>query len=204
MTEVLPRYRAVLIGCGLGSHAQTFQFVRDLLEAMRALREVPALVLDADGLNALAGLPLAEVLSPHTILTPHAGELARLAQQPVEALEADRLKTARHYAKAWQCVLVAKGAPCIVAEPGGRAFINPYRNPALASAGTGDVLAGTIVGLLSQGAAPLSAAVAGAYIHGEAGAQVSTRVGTSGLLASDLLSEIPVVVHRLRQASPSS
>ena len=94
--------------------------------------------------------------------------------------------------------MLAKGAPSIAAAPDGSTWINPHRNPALATAGTGDVLAGITVGLVAQGVSPAHAAVAGAFIHGETGERVRSRLGASGLLASDLLGEIPLVMKALR------
>ena len=195
----LPKYRAVLVGCGLGDEPETFAFVRALLDSLRASSNSPPLVLDADGINALAGLDLPASLPAKSILTPHAGELGRLLQQPAAAVDAARLHLAPQCAANWGAVLLAKGAPSITAAPDGSTWINPHRNPALATAGTGDVLAGITVGLLAQGVPPESAAVAGAFIHGEAGERVRSRLGESGLLASDLLDEIPLVMKTLRE-----
>ena len=194
----LPKYRAVLVGCGLGDESHTFDFVQALLEGVRASVNAPPLVLDADGINALAGLELQGFLPANTILTPHAGELGRLLQQPAAAVDAARLRLAPQCAAAWGAVLLAKGAPSITAAPDGSTWINPHRNPALATAGTGDVLAGITVGLLAQGVSPPHAAVASAFIHGETGERVRSRLGESGLLASDLLDEIPLAMQALR------
>ena len=194
----LPKYRAILVGCGLGDEPETFAFVRALVASLRAAADAPPLVLDADGINALAGLELEEALPDNTILTPHAGELGCLLRQPAAAVDDDRLDLAPQCAAAWGVVMLAKGAPSIIAAPDGTTWINPHRNPALATAGTGDVLAGITVGLLAQGVPPVHAAVAGAFIHGETGERVRSRLGASGLLASDLLSEIPLATKALR------
>ena len=197
--SVLNQYRAILMGCGLGNDPATFAFVRELVAEIRNSPEAPPLVLDADGINALAGRELESALPPQTILTPHAGELGRLLGRPAADVDADRLRLAPRYAADWGVVLLAKGAPTVSAAPDGTTYVNPHRNPALATAGTGDVLAGIVAGLLAQGVQPPAAAVAGAYIHGEAGERVRTRIGESGLLASDLLAEIPLAMQALRK-----
>ena len=195
----LPKYRAILVGCGLGDEPETFAFVRALVDSLRASSDTPPLVLDADGINALAGLELEGALPANTVLTPHAGELGRLLRQPAAAVDDDRLELAPQCAADWGVVMLAKGAPSITAAPDGSTWINPHRNPALATAGTGDVLAGITVGLLAQGVSPPQAAVASAFIHGETGARVRSRLGESGLLASDLLDEIPLAMQALRE-----
>lgn len=199
IVEALPKYRALLVGCGLGDDPETFACVRGLVHELRDMPDAPPLALDADGVNALAGLDLSKALPPAAILTPHAGEFGRLLQQPAAHVDAERLQLAPQCAADWDVVLLAKGAPSVIAAPDGATAINPHRNPALATAGTGDVLAGVTVGLLAQGASPHDAAVAGAFIHGEAGERVRARLGESGLLASDLLGEIPLVMQALRK-----
>ena len=109
------------------------------------------------------------------------------------------MAAARKAAKEWGAVVVLKGAHTIVAHPDGRTSEDPHEVPALASGGTGDVLAGIIGGLMAQASDPFSAAVTGVYIHAAAGRRISQRLGDSGLLASDLLPEIPLVMHVLRQ-----
>jgi NAD(P)H-hydrate epimerase len=138
------------------------------------------------------------------VLTPHPGELSRLTGLAIGEIEAGRLELARRNASAWGQVLVSKGAPTVIAAPDGRAFLVPVVTPALATAGTGDVLAGTICGLLAQGAAPLDAAAAAAYVHAHAGLELERAIGLSGALAGDLLELLPRVMQRLREerASP--
>lgn len=197
--DALPKYRAILVGCGLGDDPETLAFVRSLVDSLRGAADAPPLVLDADGINAFAGMELDGALPDNTILTPHAGELGRLLRQPAAAVDANRLQLAPQCAAEWGAVMLAKGAPSITAAPDGTTWINPHRNPALATAGTGDVLAGIAVGLLAQGVAPALSAVASAYIHGESGERVRSRLGESGLLASDLLNEIPLAMQSLRE-----
>ena len=155
---------------------------------------------EQDGLNALADSPRSKgKLGKNRMPTPHPGELARLSGKTIEAIAADRTAAARKAAKEWGAVVVLKGAHTVVAHPDGRISEDPHEVPALATGGTGDVLAGIIGGLIAQGSDPFSAAVTGVYIHAAAGRRISQRLGESGLLASDLLLEIPLVMNVLRQ-----
>ena len=184
-----------VIGPGLGRDSSTWRLVLDL-----ALHAKCPLVIDADGLNALADSPRSKgKLAKNRVLTPHPGELARLTGKTIEALQADPHASARRAAKEWGAVVVMKGAHTVVAHPDGRISEDPHEVPALASGGTGDVLAGIIGGLIAQGSDPFAAAVTGVYIHAAAGRRISQRLGDSGLLASDLLLEIPAVMNVLRQ-----
>jgi NAD(P)H-hydrate epimerase len=184
-----------VVGPGLGRDSSTWRLVLDL-----ALHAKCPLVIDADGLNALADSPRSKgKLAKNRVLTPHPGELARLTGKTVEALEADRHSSARKAAKEWGAIVVLKGAHTVVAHPDGRISEDPHEVPALATGGTGDVLAGIIGGLIAQGSDPFSAAVTGVYIHAAAGRRISQRLGDSGLLAGDLLMEIPAVMNVLRQ-----
>ncbi|HWI23262.1 MAG TPA: NAD(P)H-hydrate dehydratase [Baekduia sp.] len=177
---------ALVLGPGAGSEAGAF--VRDVAAAAT----VP-LVLDADGLNAHAGklATLADRGAP-TILTPHAGELARLLETEPEAIAARRLHHARLAARVADAIVVLKGDDTIVATPDGRAAISAGGCPALATAGTGDVLSGTIGALLAGGAEPFLAACAGVFIHAEAGRLAARRVGSAGgVTASDVIECLP-------------
>ena len=186
---------AGVIGPGLGRDRSTWRLVLDLLQHVTC-----PLVVDADALNALADAPRSKTkLGKSRILTPHPGEMARLTGKTVEAIAADRVGTARKAAKEWGAVVVLKGARTVVAHPDGRSSEDPHEVPALATGGTGDVLSGIIGGLLAQGSPPYEAAVTGVYIHAAAGRRISHRLGESGLLASDLLLEIPLVMNVLRQ-----
>jgi NAD(P)H-hydrate epimerase len=150
---------------------------------------LPALILDADALNILAKIPQWwQRLAKDAVLTPHPGEMARLTGLSVEGVQSKRLSVAREAATSWQKTIVLKGAYTIIAAPDGRARINPIANPGLASAGTGDVLAGVIAGLAAQGLSPLDAAVAGVFLHSQAGEVVKSKLGDTGMIASDLLS----------------
>ena len=184
-----------IIGPGLGRDSSTWRLVLDL-----AIHAKCPLVIDADGLNALADSPRSKgKLGKQRVLTPHPGELARLTGKTAEAINADRPAAARKAAREWGTVVVLKGAHTVVAHPDGRISEDPHEVPALATGGTGDVLSGIIGGLIAQGSDPFAAAVTGVYIHGAAGRRIAQRLGDSGLLAGDLLPEIPLVMHVLRQ-----
>jgi ADP-dependent NAD(P)H-hydrate dehydratase / NAD(P)H-hydrate epimerase len=194
-------YRALLVGPGLGQSPYTREVILELLESLRAMPDEkrPQLVIDADGLNNLSALERWwEPLPRGTVITPHPGEMGRLCHGlKVSGGEVDRLGLARSKAEEWQVTLVLKGACTIIVEPGGRTRINWQANPALATAGTGDVLAGMIGGFLAQQMQPFDAASAAVYLHTAASALVSAEIGDRGLLASDLLGQIPRAIRGL-------
>jgi NAD(P)H-hydrate epimerase len=168
-----------------------------ILDLVQQLR-VPT-VVDADGLNALAEQrKLLPRLRAPLVFTPHPAEMARLCGLSVTEIQADREAVAARFAKEWNKVVVLKGAGTVIAGPDGRVRVNPHRTAALASAGTGDVLAGIIGGLLAQAMDPFDAAVTGVFLHGAAGEEAAARMGDAGVLATDLLPLIPVVARRLR------
>ena len=175
-------YDAVLIGPGLGRAPGVDEFVATVVRGLVAEHDRPqAVVVDADALNALAGTAIWSDLAPgRCILTPHPGEMARLVGCSVAAVQARRVPIAREAAQRWQQIVVLKGAPTVVAAPDGLVTVLPFANPALATAGTGDVLAGTIVGLLAQGVTPHAAARLGVWLHGTAGERVRGAVRCSG------------------------
>jgi NAD(P)H-hydrate epimerase len=187
--ELLGRAHALAVGPGLTTDEDTAGFVRDLVRAS----PVPV-VVDADALNAFAGR--ASDLSDRSaeaVLTPHAGEFARLAGVGSRELEADRLAHVRALARDAAAVTLLKGSRTIVSDPEGRARINPTGGPFLATAGSGDVLTGMIGGLLARGLAPADAASAAAYVHGVAGSLAGRSTG-DGTLAGDIAAAIPEAV----------
>jgi len=192
-------YDALLVGCGVGHRPQTQEFLRSLLYDGGSDGR-PPLVVDADGLNALAADDgwWRRFLAP-AILTPHPGEFARLAGMTVSEVQAGRVQAALDHARDWNKIVVLKGANTVVALPDGQAMLSPFANPALATAGTGDVLAGTIAGLLAQGLEPGEAAAAGVYLHGLAGELMSQRYGDAGGLAGDLLRLLPAARSEIMQ-----
>jgi hydroxyethylthiazole kinase-like uncharacterized protein yjeF len=151
-------------------------------------------------LNALAQVPdWWQKLSQDAILTPHPGEMARLAGITVDEVQRQRLEIARKCAVEWRKVVVLKGAYTVVAAPDGRARISQTANPGLASAGTGDVLTGVIAGLVAQGLSMFDAATCGVYLHAQAGEMVKGELGEAGMLAGDLLPALPKAIMRLKQ-----
>lgn len=188
--------KAGVVGPGLGSEAATGRLVQEVVSQASC-----PLVLDADALNALAAARhLLPRLGPNRVLTPHPGEMARLTGRPTSEVQANRRQLAAAAAREWGAVVVLKGARTLVAAADGRLSEDPHEVPALASGGTGDVLSGMIAGLLAQGSDPYTAAVTGVYVHAEAGRRLQGRLGPSGLLASELLPEIPLVMKTLREA----
>ena len=197
--EVVARHfqaaKAGLIGPGLGRDSSTWRVINDLV-----LEIACPLVVDADGLNALADNRRTLSRLPRgRVLTPHPGEMSRLTGRPTPTGSAERRELASAAAREWKAVVVLKGAKTVVAAPDGQVSEDSHEVPALASGGTGDVLGGLIAGLISQGLDPFTAAVAGVYVHAEAGRRIALRQGDAGLLASDLLAEIPLVQRLLRE-----
>lgn len=188
---------ALLLGCGLGQSRSAVELVNSVLQSRGGL---PPLILDADALNILARTPQWwRNLPADAVLTPHPGEMSRLTGLPVEEIQSKRVSVALEAARTWQKTVVLKGAYTVVAAPDGRARINPVANPGLASAGTGDVLAGAIAGLSAQGCSLFDAAVAGVFIHGQAGELVKEKMGDTGMLAGDMLPVLPVVISWVRK-----
>jgi NAD(P)H-hydrate epimerase len=195
LLENMSKATALLIGPGLGNSDRTTSFLTSLL---REKEKLPPLVLDADALNILAGQPEWWKLVPtDSVLTPHPGEMARLSGATTPDIQRDRFGVASDAANRWGQVVLLKGAHTIVASPDGRVMVLPFANPALAKAGSGDVLAGAIIGLLAQGLEPFEAAVAGAYVHGLAGELARDHLGAMPVVAGDLVSFIPMALGEL-------
>jgi NAD(P)H-hydrate epimerase len=194
LESYLESHNAIVIGPGLGRGPEVTRFVASVLEQRS---QENAIVVDADGLVALSELEhWPRRLGPNAVLTPHAGELERLIGKPLNTSETEWARAGR-LAREWGCVLVAKGPFTAVASPDGHVDVWPHANPALATGGTGDVLAGITAGLLAQHLAPWDAARLAVAVHAQA-AQNLTGRGWRTLLASDLLSELPAVLTQLR------
>jgi ADP-dependent NAD(P)H-hydrate dehydratase / NAD(P)H-hydrate epimerase len=211
-------YDALLVGPGLTVEKEAVSFVHELLKVRPATKKahigfvskiapsaapntphLPPLVLDADALNALAqSEQWWQQVPSGSILTPHPGEMSRLLNQPIDEIEEARLDTAREAARRWGQIVVLKGACTVVAAPDGQVAVNPFATPALATAGTGDVLAGTIVGLLAQGLSPWAAARVGVYLHGLSGELVGRKIGVAGAVAEDVAQTLPAAMRLLR------
>jgi hydroxyethylthiazole kinase-like uncharacterized protein yjeF len=189
------QYNALLVGCGLGKHPDTIDFLKSLL----GKKGLPPLVIDADGLNIISSLPnWWQKLPDNAVLTPHPGEMSRLCGLSVAEVQSDRTGVAEKYAAKWRKAVILKGAFTVIAAPDGTCRVSPFANPGLASAGTGDVLAGVIAGLAAQGLPSYDAASLGVYLHGAAGEAVKNTLGDAGMIASDLLPALPVVIKRIK------
>ncbi len=188
--EASERGGVLALGPGLGRGNGAAGFARELAREAKV-----ALVLDADGLNAHAGR-LSELAgrSAPTVLTPHAGELGRLLKVGSEEIERERLRHVRVVAEQAQAVVVLKGDDTLIADPSGRVAVSPGGAPALATAGTGDVLTGVISALLAAGLDPFTGAAAGVWLHAEAGREAARRQGShEGVVASDVIAALPAV-----------
>ncbi|MGQ9675709.1 MAG: NAD(P)H-hydrate dehydratase [Chloroflexota bacterium] len=197
VVEAASAYQAIALGPGLGQRSETAEFVKELLRGLERDGQTPLLkwVIDADGLNNLVQLPdWWRQLPPDAVLTPHPAELGRLLGIGTDDVQRNRLGCAREASNRWQKVVVLKGANTIIAAPERSTVINPGATAALATAGTGDVLTGTIVGLLAQGVPPYQAAVAGVYLHWQA-AKAAGAGGEAGLAAGDLLDFLPKTIR---------
>jgi NAD(P)H-hydrate epimerase len=217
LVEPLSGTTCMLLGPGFGQEACTGDFLIRLLGAETAhsrgnigfvhdgnegrgpVRQLPHCVVDADGLKLLAKIPdWPHHLPRESILTPHPGEMSVLTGLPKEEIQSDRIATAQSWAKTWGHIVVLKGAYTVVAEPSGRADVVPFATPALARAGTGDVLAGAIAGFRAQGVPPYEAAALGAYLHGRSGELAESRTGSAAsVLARDVGEALPEALKEL-------
>jgi hydroxyethylthiazole kinase-like uncharacterized protein yjeF len=185
---------AIAVGPGLSTNPETTALIREIVTGC----DLP-MVIDADGLNALAEKPgILEKLDGKKILTPHPGEMARLTGVNGNDIQVDRIKAATAFIKRYKCCLVLKGARTVITETEGRIYLNPTGNPALSSGGSGDVLTGVISGLLTRGMPVINAATAGVYLHGLAGDLLAEEMGQAGVIAGDLLDVIPGLMKSLR------
>ncbi|MGQ0793583.1 MAG: NAD(P)H-hydrate dehydratase [Deltaproteobacteria bacterium] len=187
------RKTALAIGPGISTTPDTREFVYEII------RKCPVpMVIDADAITLIAESPeiLREAKAP-VALTPHPGEMSRLTGRSADEVQRDRIGVARDFSAMYNAHLVLKGARTIVATPQGEIFINPTGNPAMASGGMGDVLAGVIGGFLAQGYSPKDACVAGVFIHGSAGDMAADSIGRVGITAGDVASAIPAAMGEI-------
>jgi len=188
-----PRFSAAVLGPGLGDTDDTRALT---WAALPDLADLPnGAVIDADALNAISSLADgAERMPAKAVLTPHPGEMARLMATTVADVQSRRIEIAGEAARKYGCTVVLKGAHSVIAAADGRTSLSPFANPLLATAGSGDVLAGMIAGYLAQGCAPFEAACLGVYLHGATGEALRLEMGESGLLASEIATRLPRVV----------
>ena len=188
-----PAFRSAVVGPGLGDTPETRALAWAALPDLADLGN--GCVIDADALNAIAAMPDGpERVPSNAVLTPHPGELARLMATTVADVQARRLAITGEAAVKYGCTVVLKGAHSVVAHADGRTSLSPFANPLLATAGSGDVLAGMIAGYLAQGVELFEAACLGVYLHGAAGEVLREEYGTAGLLASEIAARLPRVV----------
>ena len=195
--DALPGCDVLLAGCGLGQHDGTNALLEQLLLSDTPLNT--PVVLDADALNTFASIPewWTRLQSP-TVVTPHPGEMSRLLGVSIAEVEGDRVAIAREAATTWGVTVLLKGAFTVVASPDGDTRIIPFANPGLATAGTGDVLAGVIASLIAQHLSPHDAASLGGFLHGAAGQLATDDIGNAGMVASDLLPMLPRAIKSIR------
>ncbi len=194
----MDRWDAVAIGCGIGQHEATIEFVRNIIPNLGK-----PFVLDADALNCM-GRDAKELLSEVArlgVLTPHPGEMARLLGTDTAWVQSNRVEAATTAADNFGSVCVLKGAHTITAEPGGRLYFNLTGNPSLAKGGSGDILTGIIVSLLAQGLSPFEAATAGVWIHGKSADIACETQAVATMLATDCLKALPEVFRLLEECA---
>jgi len=191
---------AVLVGPGWGQEAGTAEFLAGLLRATETDHNPPPFVVDADGLKLLTKIPdWPSHLPAGSILTPHPGEMGVLTGLSTAEINRRRIDLAEEYAAQWGQVVVLKGAFTVIASPDGSTAVIPVANPALAKAGTGDVLAGITVGLRAQGMPAFEAAAAAAFLHASAGLLAAEKLGTVSVMAGDVLRTLPDVLGKTLQ-----
>ncbi len=183
IVPALQKTSAVLFGCGLSNTLSTRILLKKLIKHCRC-----PLVIDADGINALAySIDLLKKANAPIILTPHPAEMARLIKSDVKTVEANRITVATDFARQFNCILVLKGANTIVADPSGKVYFNTLGNSGMATGGSGDVLSGITVSLLAQGMSPFEAAKAAVYLHSFSADKAAQAIGEAGLLPSDII-----------------
>jgi ADP-dependent NAD(P)H-hydrate dehydratase / NAD(P)H-hydrate epimerase len=195
LSALVDKKNVVALGPGMGRYPETAQLIRRLVNELAR-----PMVVDADALNALDAKTL-RATAPR-ILTPHPGEMARLTNGTIAAVQADRIGCARAFAQECGVHLVLKGNRTVIAAPDGRAWINPTGSPAMATGGTGDVLTGMIAGLLAQFPDQLdSALLAAVYLHGRSGELGAAKLGEKGLIATDLFEFLPEAMREVADLS---
>ena len=190
--EFASKCNVVVLGPGISTNEETKQFVLEFVQNC----EVP-MVVDADGLNILAEYPhILANAKAKVVITPHAGEMAKLLASTPSKIQEDRLKAAKTAAQRYNCVVVLKGARTLIANPEGMLCINPTGNAGMASGGSGDVLSGIIGAFLARGMQPYNAAAAGVYIHGLAGDIAAQNKGKISLAAGDIIEYLHEAIRK--------
>ncbi|MCH8028329.1 MAG: NAD(P)H-hydrate dehydratase [Candidatus Dadabacteria bacterium] len=193
LNVLLKNKTALVIGPGISTEGEIKEFVNEIVLCCEA-----PVVIDADGITVIAQEPgvLKEMKAP-CVLTPHPGEMSRLTGATTKEVQRNRVEIARDFAAMYNVYVVLKGARTVVAEPGGRVFVNPTGNPGMATGGTGDVLSGVIGGLLAQRLDPRGACSLGVFAHGLAGDMCREAVGEAGMLAGDIAEMVPGALREI-------
>jgi hydroxyethylthiazole kinase-like uncharacterized protein yjeF len=200
--DALIKGKTVLaVGPGISRNPETAEFVRSLVRKCNT-----PLVLDADGLNAFEGRA-AELIGKgrSLVITPHPGEMARLAGSTVPAVQRDRINVARTFAREHELIVVLKGHRTLIAQPDGTVWVNTTGNPGMATGGTGDILTGMVAGMIAQNLEHIvEAVIAAVHLHGLAGNVASESMGEYSLVATDLIKALPEAFHRVRESAANS
>lgn len=198
--KYIDKYNVLLLGPGLGQKYKIKNLVKKILNT-----SLSSAVIDGDGLNILAGINNWWGKGDSKfVLTPHPGEMSRLTGLSTSVIQKNRLNITKKFAKIWNKTIVLKGANTIIVSPAREVVVSPFANPALATAGTGDVLAGMIAGFVAQGLSHFDASCCGVYIHGMTAEVMRQNLGHSGALASDLIPKLPIVIKELTQHTQTS
>ncbi|KPJ61307.1 MAG: hypothetical protein AMJ46_02710 [Latescibacteria bacterium DG_63] len=199
VTDLILASDVLAFGPGLSRNPESAALARKIVPYV-----AKPTVLDADGLNAFIGhTDLFARAGKCLIITPHIVEMSRLSDEEPSLIEDDRVGAARRFSEKYGIIVLLKGAPTVIAQPDGMAYVNPTGNAGLASGGSGDVLTGIIAGLLGQGVSPVRAAVLGAYMHGLAADMAKEGLGEEGMIAGDLVELIPEAIWCLRKDGAS-
>ena len=190
----------IAFGPGIGTKKETVKFTQEIVSKL----SLP-MVIDADGLNNLGEhLIVLKKRRSDTVLTPHPGEMARLMGVETKEIQKDRIDICRQFASLHKVTLVLKGYRTVVASPKGEIYINPTGNPGMSTAGMGDALTGMIAAFIANKIPTLEASIAASYIHGLAGDISKEKIGEVGMIASDLIDNIPTAIKLIRQWKPSA
>jgi len=184
------------LGPGISLDPETGKLVGNLIKKI-----AKPLVIDADGITHLSrGVDILKQRRAPTVLTPHPGEMSRLIKTSAAKINLDRIDIAESFSKKYQVVTILKGASTVVGSPGGEVYINPTGNPAMSSGGMGDVLTGLVAGYLGQRFSPLEASIIAVYLHGLSGDYLREKLGERGILASEVVGNIPTVTNKFCQS----
>lgn len=193
LSESLKKSTSCLIGCGLGESEDTKKVVYKIIKEYKK-----PLVIDADGINAVSyNIDILKTAKSEIILTPHIGEMARLMGTSIKDVKENKLKIVKEFSRNYNVILVLKDYETIIALPSGEIFINKTGNPGMATAGSGDILAGMISAFLAQGMPLKESAKCGVYLHALAGDRCANKLSQVSMISSDIIKELPSLFKSL-------